>query len=299
MSRRYWIAVAAIGLTLSAAAILLAGYSVSKYQSENRQIRAEAASEYTGSGDHHFRSTCRIIPLRLSLECVSEQQGGGDEQAAAIGGLKAQQEMSAWTLGMLWISGFMLLTTIAGLYIVARTLRATRDALISAERAADAAEVTARDAREIGKKQVRAYLTVDKMVAEMTERGPCFSILIQNSGNSPARKVHCRITATLMNGPKAADHKTTHFVVDVPAIPSNSAISEKRRILSDMCMERLEAGQIAVWVVQGCVYWLDAFEDVGALVELAPRLRVEPVQPRERGKVINLKKVGWVFCNRT
>lgn len=106
--------------------------------------------------------------------------------------LEAQKEMSKWALMMFFASAVGVGVTAFGVFVVAQTLVATREAVSAANRTAD-------EAKRIGEAQVRAYMSISNVsIIFVTDDGksvPIVQMKIENSGNSPARnfEMHMQI----------------------------------------------------------------------------------------------------------
>lgn len=98
--------------------------------------------------------------------------------------LKAQNDMADWAMIMAFFSGLGIVVTFAGVVYVAKTLDTSKAAVAAAVRNAD-------EAKRIGEAQVRAYVALDRVdifyrpLTHMFEA----SLIVVNSGNSPARKI--------------------------------------------------------------------------------------------------------------
>ena len=103
--------------------------------------------------------------------------------------LEAQWVMAVFTAGI----GFL---TFVGVVLLARTLKATRDAVDETGVATKAAIYTADVTREIGEAQTRAYLSVRCLHIGFNKRGdPALYVEFVNFGQSPALKAAYTVTA--------------------------------------------------------------------------------------------------------
>lgn len=118
--------------------------------------------------------------LNSARECVNNSGATSRESERAEQDLNAQREMAEWAEGMLWAAWIIGVTTvfvtIIGVRYVYLTLVATQE--------------MARDTREIGRRQNRAYVSVkgDCCSADAPLR-PVVQVVIQNHGASPANNV--------------------------------------------------------------------------------------------------------------
>lgn len=179
-----------------------AGYTSYRYQRHNLDGLHKTSDQHLAGRDHQLRSACRILPLSLTIECASQPDISEGVQAAAEYDLKAQQDMAAWTLMMLWVSVAMLVVTGLGVWYVARTLDATRGALRLAEEANEAAIAAVEATIEHGHRQLRPYLSAipTRAVFEVTGSGIPISqkfglrviIEVHNTGQTPAFRKRLR-----------------------------------------------------------------------------------------------------------
>ncbi|MGC1502870.1 MAG: hypothetical protein WA782_01895 [Sulfitobacter sp.] len=183
MLKSRWIIAATLGLAVVFSGFWYSWGLFSAYQENHSDERASAA-QYYSDATQHGPDACRTVMdeegLIDWLTCLADNIGadGGVKQSEYD--LKAQQDMAAWAFGMLIVTVWLALITLFGVFFVWRTLKVTRD--------------MARDTREIGQKQARAYLFVQlgqvevSVVANKDGSNLVVNIatVIANSGNSPA-----------------------------------------------------------------------------------------------------------------
>lgn len=165
----------ALGGIVAVAAIIFTvlGYRhFSEYRREQAQERQGASNDYRRDAEKHIEFCIEAIAEeRLSdrLECLSQAIDAAEESATAKHDLKAQQDMSAWALGVLYVSMAALIATAIGVVFVWLTLRETR---------------------RIGQAQVRAYLQFEPVnvnyLPAMAGDGITISGPLTNRGQSPA-----------------------------------------------------------------------------------------------------------------
>jgi hypothetical protein len=116
------------------------------------------------------------------VECIRENIKANQEAKRAQDDLKAQQQMADWAFLMVWVSGVTALVTATGVIYVAATLIQTRKGVGAA---VDAVDVT----RDIGQRQIRAYLLFSSIKIEGFRRGEIANVTfaIENYGQTPAR----------------------------------------------------------------------------------------------------------------
>jgi len=170
MSVRRWlwgITFVAAAATVSVCLLFFLEYKQS--QADHRQHATPHNSDRT---DNQPYDPCENLKTRDSvidsLNCVWREIKAERNEERAEYDLQAQQDMAVWALGMLFVSMFGLLATIVGVVYVALTLRETR---------------------RIGEAQVRAYLSVESASYVAYPNLFEVTIVVKNSGNSPARQL--------------------------------------------------------------------------------------------------------------
>ena len=104
---------------------LWAYFSIQSYSTEYAQYREGQAEQESSDSEEQHQTTCRIIPLSLTIECIENSAPSNQQANYAYEDLQAQQDMSVWAYGMLLVSVAMLVVTAAGVIYVALTLKAT------------------------------------------------------------------------------------------------------------------------------------------------------------------------------
>lgn len=119
----------------------------------------------------------QFFAFRLA-DCLAEQVNRYIEEEHRDQDLQAQKDMAYWAQMLFWLTGFGSLISIVGIVLLFASLRQTSKAIS--------------DTREIGEKQVRAYIGVVPKMDDIAPRdfrkggSPEVSIAVRNSGNSPA-----------------------------------------------------------------------------------------------------------------
>src|SRR6056297_3030264 len=125
MSKRNWVVAASLGLIVFCAALWYSWDRFSTYQQNQANERA-AAAEYQADTAQHSPASCRAIMDESGFfdwfTCLANNvsANGGVKQAEYD--LKAQQDMSAWALGMLIATVWLTVITLLGVFFVWRTL---------------------------------------------------------------------------------------------------------------------------------------------------------------------------------
>lgn len=150
------------------------------YQLDHLRDRREAAEDLTEVAKRSAAS-CRSIVSDEGffdwVTCLADfvAADGGAKQAEHE--LEAQQDMAAWALGMLVVNSWLVVTSLAGLILVYRTLRAT--------------QLMANETTRIGEAQTRAHinfgvrhLVVSYLPGDKEGRCVVCDIAAHNSGNT-------------------------------------------------------------------------------------------------------------------
>ena len=185
-------------------------YSLSKlvqYQEGHSNERAAAAQYYSDTAQHG-PSSCRTVVeedgLIAWLTCLADNVSTDGSVKHAEYDLKAQQDMAVWAFGMLIATIWLTVITLLGVYFVWRTLVATQN--------------MARDARDIGEAQVRAYLTPTLVEVSYIPTNSClrFKCKISNHGQSPAIDAYALVKVHFFTGDGTVEHKLLHEIGAIP-----------------------------------------------------------------------------------
>ncbi len=193
MSKVYWFCKLTLGLAIFAFCILFSVYLVLEYKKGHADQR-DTAAEYHSDATQHSPASCGAVMdesgLVGLLTCLADNVSadGGVKQAEYD--LNAQQDMAAWALGMLIATIWMTVITLFGVFFVWRTLKATQDMACDTRGMAN-------DTRDIGKKQVKAYLTIAKAKMSIrVDQDRVFWLVypeVKNTGQSPATGIKVRV----------------------------------------------------------------------------------------------------------
>ena len=151
--------------------IIGALWHVSSYSQEQRQQREEAAS-YKAYSDEDLAQCASKDTDFDRFACLAEKITANQEQERGRANLHAQQDMSAWAVALLWVSGIGIIVSIAGIVLIYATLHETRAMTVAT--------------REIGQRQVRAYLTVQSGHFAVDDQGDIWIFInFKNVGQTP------------------------------------------------------------------------------------------------------------------
>jgi hypothetical protein len=195
MSRSYWLPiVAVVGLALAGATNAQAISHNGGRHTRAHQAQTKPKTDAQPSALIAVQND--IQRVARALEAANDKQPSPAEQQQASDNLEAQQGMVKWARWMFCAAVLEALITASGVWLVYRTLyhtriasKAARDAVVEAGRAADAANTSIEVTREIGQKQVRAYLHCIEAKYMLVNDGIWCWPIVKNTGQSPAKNV--------------------------------------------------------------------------------------------------------------
>lgn len=182
----------------------------------------------------------------------------------------ATEAVAEYTKGLDVLTAALVLAAVLQGYFL---IQADRTARISAEAARDAADANisaVKTAREIGRAQVRAYLTCEGATFAVERDWMVCRPLIKNFGQSPASNVEVtasvssvKVTFAPLVPPKSTVRHSTEFTTGCSAIPAGDST---RALLvwtyADMGPQHddIASASATFWLI-GSVTWLDVFGD--------------------------------------
>jgi hypothetical protein len=191
------------GLTL-VAAFAIGGYILGHQLGEETGKKDAHTQKYERHAADEIKRTCLSLDPTAEAECVVRVINTAHEHKRAESDLIAQKSMARWALLMLIVTAAMAVVTAFGVYYVWRTLVATQD--------------MADDTRDIGEKQVKAYVSTHIAFLDLSVKGAEISpgvsvgaqlaLTFRNSGNSPARNLAAEIYFVYPNGASTMPVKT-------------------------------------------------------------------------------------------
>jgi hypothetical protein len=194
----------------------------------------EAAQEE--SDTRPIESALKAIEAAIR-ELVAEEDAieSKRQKQREIADLQAQQDMARWAEFMVWATWAGVALTFVAVVLIARTLHHTKRAAIAAEdavkeakNATAAALKTVAVTRDLGVRQLRAYINLDG--ANITDfragNDPLITIRIKNYGVTPANQVKM-LTQFNMNIPSKALHIRfdRHSEIAVASIGHDAVVS--------------------------------------------------------------------------
>lgn len=194
MFKSNWSAYATIGalaLLFSAFGFFLGRLDLPQQQSEH------SAYSDTGSPNHGNAKLQSVETASSgSPKGTPEKEASQNPKWWEQDDLDAQTEMATWAKVMAVITGVGVIITGVGVALVwgtlhytGRGLRYMRRTLVETNRATRAAKQTVEETRNIGRKQVRAYVSFESGTYTIDEDALRMKLTFRNHGQSPARDV--------------------------------------------------------------------------------------------------------------
>jgi hypothetical protein len=224
MFKSYWI----IAATLGIAALATESWGQSAAEDQPRQ--EESATNANNDSNAQNGQPVNITTSLKNIEAAIRDLIAEEDQIAANAqqnrekrDLEAQEGMARWAEWMFYATAATVALTLAALFAIIRTLHHTRraadytkDMLVEANRSAAAAEDAVAATRDVGEKQVRAYLHVKSVAFVISGDGFGAKLLLANAGQSPA--IGCAAIIKI-----EIDGKTTvNLKMPLPNVAANS-----------------------------------------------------------------------------
>lgn len=163
-------------------AVAVTASAVSSYRQQHVDERADASNPKEGAAHQNAILYCRALPSEEQVRCAKEYVETEKANARAEYDLRAQQEMSEWALGVLFISAFGLFFSACGLAALVWTFREQRKLTQNQSRAYP----------EI----VEAGLRADGIDITTGIAHYRIDIQIRNNGETPALNVRLQLEMT-------------------------------------------------------------------------------------------------------
>lgn len=231
------------------------------YQAANQDQKAHYESYRIA--EEAYRECASSAAVEEALRCYQEAEKASREDHRAEQDLNAQRQMADWAKWMFYATAVVGALTVGvtgvGIYWVKETLAETQKAVKAAE---DAVAVT----REMGERQMRAYIWIE--TSEMKDVGanktPYAHIGIKNYGQTPAQILGHKSWLGLYHYPNIGEiqYPDAGTVNPHPLGPSreNAIFPKMARALTQQEYDALKEGR-AVFLIYGRVEYEDIFGD--------------------------------------
>lgn len=187
--------------------------------------------------------------------CISNGLDAYANQQASNKDLQAQQNMAFWAACMFGVGILEVGATLVGIFLVWKTLDATKQELAIAK-------VSAEESTRIGKAQVRGYLSVDGGKFSLLERFIWFEINLTNRGQSPLFDGNC--TARLVLTSAEEGPFSIELIGGYGALAAGQSGLCRLHVSNDRVgkerLENIANGRMRIFV-NATFTWMDVFDD--------------------------------------
>ncbi|WP_394693926.1 hypothetical protein [Hyphobacterium sp.] len=257
-SRLTWIQ-AANAFTAVAIALLALGLVSHNYRSEHAQQRDIAAQGYSEQSHDEIHSSCVLTIDPVGLECIRQTPNTEGEQRTTQYDLQAQQEMAEWTLLTAIFAGAGVLISGVAVGLVYLTLDEARKTTKAAQ---DTVDVT----REMGQKQVRAYVGAQEFRSRRGKKDRTRVIIVltfKNYGQSLADNIRVELEYGLSN--KAGQMITPELPIEIkqqttPLAPGAEGTFALTPHGTEDLFDQIETGDIK-FVINVKIRYRDVFKN--------------------------------------
>lgn len=177
--------IARLGLVLIVVVLVgIVAFQKSGYEHVNPVSNEYETSEYQKRANARVENECSGIQGVDFAKCANEIEKAARDAHRSQKDLKAQRYMALWAFFMAAAGIVGLIVTGVGLYFIYRTL-------VASEKATKAAVEAVNVTRDMGERQIRAYLAVENSTVRNLAVGQNMKIefSLKNSGQSPAKNV--------------------------------------------------------------------------------------------------------------
>lgn len=248
-------------LALVLSCLIIAGLSYSQGRESER--RYKAPQQHAESAKTYAQRACVGLEPTAAFECIIDAVETSSETARAEQDLDAQQWMAFWALLMVIVSTIMAVVTGIGIYYVKQTLDATLTAVDETGKATKAMLDANEIADETAKRQLRAYMGINKYDLTPYEIGVVgtgrFMVAMQNFGQTPAIALTTQVSYAITEWvdrdtrPEAWNFESDRFPIDVaPGAPMFREIYFSEHAAAHLV--ELQTGASALWVKFHAVY---------------------------------------------
>lgn len=194
--------------------VILAAFDIGSQVGAIKKEQEIKSADYEASAKKQIRDKCLlIVPVEEQVECIRGAEKSARHSEREEQDLSAQKNMALWAFVMVLIAAVTTALSLAGVTLLAYTLRYTKHAAVAAEgmlreannateaardgareasRAANEAVEANRIAKQVGDAQTRPYLLVDTTKVQIAiSRSGCLGnigiqVPVKNYGNTPA-----------------------------------------------------------------------------------------------------------------
>jgi hypothetical protein len=172
-------------------------YALAFLNGREAERRQQTPAAYSQAAQADAQRACAGREDGAAFECIYERVKASQEQARGEQDLSAQQRAATAALAAAVVALITLVVTGIGVWFVKRTLDATLKAVEDTSEATEAMREANEIAKEaqaanlaIGQSQVRAYISLSNIAVCDLDDGFEVNFDVENSGQSPARRVN-------------------------------------------------------------------------------------------------------------
>lgn len=170
---------------------------------ERAQERRDAYAAYSSYAEHQqYCTRDGVLPGSQMTTCIIERARAQYEHEQAQADLHAQQAVAVWTTGVFALGWVGYLVSLIGIWFLFQNLQMLRGQIKQESDASAAqavqfqAQLTRMEeanetARETGRAQARAYLSVEAFHLKFLKTGIELQVHLMNTGQSPAQNIRC------------------------------------------------------------------------------------------------------------
>jgi hypothetical protein len=228
----------------------------------------EAKSESAANTDaNEVQNACAGFAGPELVRCSYEVKKSAEQAQHEQHDLEAQRQTALWTGWMLGASGTGILLTIVGIYFLNANLEEMRSQRLISEGSLKATLSAVEHARDIGKKQMRAYIGIEYGEIRVCRAGKPATVRIryQNTGATPAKDIRGSFSVSLA---PIVDGAIAYPEMKIPQAgsgdlgPGHYEYSERdtEETLTRSNLHDLKLKKLLV-VARGTIFYTDVFED--------------------------------------
>jgi hypothetical protein len=242
--------------------IFVGWLEVSNYRADQIEVRSAIAQQALRTErDAGFKIECKFHKGPKGSECVGNIQGQSKNDQLELADLAAQQDMSAWAYGMLWVSAIGIGLSAVGVLFIWKTLEATI-ATLQETKKATIATIALKDSEIL---KARATVTAFPGGISFEGGDVIAKIVLKNIGLTVAKNVvHSIGFQTISVGQRFLPIETHDAVINPRVLFPETSVTltvpfKGYIFISDELKDSNARGEVD-FVVVGLISFLDVFE---------------------------------------
>jgi hypothetical protein len=189
------------GAVIALLVFVIMAWQMSAQIAKNRTYAERNTYHYAKVTHDEIESTCVNGPSAAIANCVEQIVKASEETKRAEYDLQAQRDMSEWSFWALVVGGLGIVFTAVGIWFVRENLIEMQRQRAISESAVEAARDANTVARDIGRVQVRAYISVKYAEMLVCKEGRPAEVRVwyENTGMTPAKNITTNVGVTLVS----------------------------------------------------------------------------------------------------